>query len=672
MKFEEVFSLDKIASISEKKTIGIDIGSRQAKAVLLAGGEIYTALIPTGFFMKKTAQELLDLLFEQSGLAIEDIDYIVGTGYGRIALEFENTPNRIVTEISCHALGAHYLGNDIHTVIDIGGQDSKAIRIDPQNGKVLEFVMNDKCAAGTGRFLEKSANILNLDVTEIGEISLKATDKENINSQCVVFAESEIISARAKGVPVSDIAAGIHLSVARRVRNLLNRVGIEPNVLFTGGVSNNVGMKVALEDILGFPIEVSKLNTVFAGALGAALYAGQYAESNEKKSNAEASQFKLDLTDLHHAIEKVKEEYIKKTNGKKKNVAYLCNYTPLEILASANVAPIRLLHVGSKKEIASGEIFTRSVYCDLTKSFIGGFMEDNPLYKAIDKVYTFYTCDCMRKSAEVINNNFVPTTVFNLPRMTWEEDSRKHYEDEMRAFKKDLEELTGEKIDDEEIRKNIIRYNEAKAKLREISSYRKGKYPLVDSSEYQDIAQSYFYLPIEELLIQLDKILEQLKNAPENAGGEEVIRLMVTGGILAEGDTKLTKIVEQEIGAKIVIEDSCSGYSPFARDIVEDGSDVFEELARGYFGKAPCARMFPMEKRLDFTEELAKEYDVDGIIYYYLKFCPSYSIGKDRFVKRFQNLNIPVLELASDYSSSDEGQIRTRVEAFKEVLEERK
>ena len=673
MKFEEIFSQDKVSKIPAHKTIGIDIGSRQSKAVLLANGELYTALIPTGFFMKKTAQELLDILFEQSGLSIEDIDYIVGTGYGRIALEFENTPNRIVTEISCHGLGAHYLGNDIHTIVDIGGQDSKAIRIDPENGKVLEFVMNDKCAAGTGRFLEKSADILGVDVTEIGELSLQSSVNESINSQCIVFAESEIISARAKGVKSSDIAAGVHASVARRVRNLLNRVGIEPNVLFTGGVSNNVGMRVALEEVLGFPIETSKLNTVFAGALGAALFGGQYAETAVQKKDSQSSEFVLDLSELEHAVERTKEEYIKKTNGKKKNIAYLCNYTPLEVMAAADVSAIRLFHVGTKKEITSGEMYTRSVFCDLTKGIIGGFMEENPLYKAIDKVYSFYTCDCMRKSGEVLNTNFVPTTVFNLPRMTWEEDSRKHYADEIRAFKKDLETLTGTAIDDEKIRENINLYNQAKQKLRKISEYRKRVNPPITGTQYQKIAQSYFYLPIDVLLTQLDIILKQLENAPEDNGANAPVRFLVTGGILAEGDEKLTKIVEKEVGAKIVIEDSCSGYSPFAYDIEEDGkSDVFEELATGYFGKAPCARMFPMDKRLDFTEKLAKEYKVDGIIYYYLKFCPSFGIGKDRFTKRFQGLNIPILELATDYSSSDEGQVRTRVEAFKEVLEERK
>lgn len=145
------------------------------------------------------------------------MDFIVGTGYGRIALRFDEVPSRIVTEISCHGMGAHYLGEDIHTIIDIGGQDSKAIKIDSENGKVIDFVMNDKCAAGTGRFLEKAAGILGFGVEELGQTALQSENPIDISSTCVVFAESEIISIRAKNSNVADLAAGIHKSVAKRV-----------------------------------------------------------------------------------------------------------------------------------------------------------------------------------------------------------------------------------------------------------------------------------------------------------------------------------------------------------------------------------------------------------------------------------------------------------------------
>lgn len=278
MKFKDCLQSNAETDIPNYTVAGIDIGSRQAKAVLLHEKEIYTAILPTGFYMQQTANELLDILYKESGLSVKNLDYIVVTGYGRVSLDFEDVNYRPVTEIACHGMGAHFLGENIRTIIDIGGQDSKAIKVDPVDGKVLDFAMNEKCAAGTGRFLEKIAAVLGYDVEEIGEASLQSTQKINIDSTCVVFAESEVVSSRAKGVAAPDIAAGIHRSVAKRVNGLLQRVGIESNVLFTGGVSNNIGMKKAFEEILGVTIAESKLNTVFAGALGAAVYVADYAK----------------------------------------------------------------------------------------------------------------------------------------------------------------------------------------------------------------------------------------------------------------------------------------------------------------------------------------------------------------------------------------------------------
>lgn len=191
-------------------------------------------------------------------------------------MEFGDTPREILTEISCHAMGSHFLNAGTKTIIDIGGQDSKAIKVDPDNGKVVEFIMNDRCAAGTGRFLEKVAGLLDYSIDELGEEALKSKKNLSISSQCVVFAESEIISLKAKGERREDIAAGIHFAAARRVRNLVNRLGIEPELVFSGGVSNNAGMKYALEQITGYSIKKTKLNMIYAGSLGAAIYAQKY------------------------------------------------------------------------------------------------------------------------------------------------------------------------------------------------------------------------------------------------------------------------------------------------------------------------------------------------------------------------------------------------------------
>ena len=254
-------------------TVGIDLGSRQSKAVLLHQGRLFTVLSASGVDNQETAQRLLTKLLHAARVEQHIVVAIVGTGYGRIALGFNNIPCEIVTEITCHALGAHALNAATKSIIDIGGQDCKGIKINPQTGAVVEFVMNDKCAAGTGRFLERTAEMLGYSLSELGSRALDSRKKIEISSQCVVFAESEVISLKARGERGEDIAAGIHAAAARRVKNLVNRIGIEPELIFSGGVSNNVGMRNALEEQLKFPIKIPPLDTTYCGALGAALLA---------------------------------------------------------------------------------------------------------------------------------------------------------------------------------------------------------------------------------------------------------------------------------------------------------------------------------------------------------------------------------------------------------------
>ena len=269
-------------SLDEAKAVGIDIGSRSSKAVLLYQGKIYTKLVPSGVSSKETSKKLLGELLKESGAKEEELDGVVGTGYGGVVIEVEKAPLHKVTEITCHALGAHYLHADTRTVVDIGGQDSKAIKVNPMDGKVEDFAMNDKCAAGTGRFLEKVAQLLEFKLDELGDAVLRSKAPEEISSQCVVFAESEVISLRAKGKRKEDIAYGIHLATARRIRGQLKRTGFRDDILFTGGVSNNKGMRRALEETIDARLADTKLDTIYAGALGAAVSAYKF-----KKKNAE-------------------------------------------------------------------------------------------------------------------------------------------------------------------------------------------------------------------------------------------------------------------------------------------------------------------------------------------------------------------------------------------------
>lgn len=250
---------------------GIDIGSITAKCVIIEGDKIVGArVVNRGYKSTEAATSVLNETADFSGLRTEDIRFIVSTGYGRNAVR---EADKQFTEISCHALGASYLVPEAATVIDIGGQDCKAIAIDT-NGKVLDFIMNDKCAAGTGRFLEVMAQALEVDLDEFGFLSLKANKPVEISNMCTVFAESEVISNIAAGTAREDIIAGIHDAMASRIASMASRVQLMPRIVLTGGVSKNIGLVRALESNLKIHLEVP-VQAQLAGAIGAALMASK-------------------------------------------------------------------------------------------------------------------------------------------------------------------------------------------------------------------------------------------------------------------------------------------------------------------------------------------------------------------------------------------------------------
>lgn len=669
MKINEIVSSENIPEIRYSNVIGIDIGSRTAKAVLLSDETVFVTQIPTGLYMQETADELLDNLLEISGISRSGIKYIVGTGYGRISFAFDEISNKIVTEISCHAMGAHFLNPDTRTIIDIGGQDSKAIKVDPKTGKVVEFIMNDKCAAGTGRFLEKVAVLLDYNIDEIGSEAVKSEKEIAISSQCVVFAESEVISLRAKGESRRDIAAGIHFAAAKRVKNLIKRIGLEPELIFSGGVSNNLGMRHALEVLIGHPIKETKLDMIYAGALGAAVYAQQFYDANttSKFERIENTNYVSVLSELSGRLKEREDEFIE-IGDKVKKIGYLCSYTPVEILNAAKTYHLRLSKSGDSDAVAVGEMMTKSVFCDFTKSCLGAFKNGDPLSNSLDKVYTFDTCDCMRRTAEAIHEFFVPTGVFLLPRSSENEKSKAFFRKEIVNFKEELEQITGNTIGDKALLEQIALYNKVRAAIRKISDLRKRNNPPITGTEFLELVKAYYILPPEEQLERYEDVYNKL-SAVEDTGVRK-LRIMMAGGIIADGDRRILETIENELGARIVVEDHCMGLSPLYYDIKED-TDPYLALANGYIDQAPCARMTPIEKRLEFSGKLAGEYKADAVIYTYLKFCPCYGLPKNKFLRYFQRLGIPVLELPSDYSQSDIGQLKTRIEAFLEVLSEK-
>jgi len=248
---------------------GIDIGSRAAKAVILNSASIISSVIcDTGPESVKTSRSTIAEALVGTGLSMKDIQYIVATGYGRVLVPFADEN---VSEISCHARGINWYFPSVRTILDMGGQDCKAINCN-SDGLVTNFIMNDKCAGGTGRFLEMIAEVLNTSLEEIGELSLSSKNAIPFNTICAVFAQSDAIAHFRKGVSKGDILAGLHEAIATRSFNLLKRVNLEKDFSITGGIAKNSGMVAKITDKVGMEPLLCE-DPQIVGALGAALFA---------------------------------------------------------------------------------------------------------------------------------------------------------------------------------------------------------------------------------------------------------------------------------------------------------------------------------------------------------------------------------------------------------------
>ena len=256
---------------------GVDIGAATAKAVILRNNKILSfSIMPTGHSVAQAGESILRKALDTGALSFEDLQWIISTGYGRNAVSFAN---KALSEIICHAAGVSSIMPRARTIIDIGGQDSKVIGLD-ESGHVSNFVMNDKCAAGTGRFLEVIAGVLDVNINDVGSVSLTSNEPCNISSTCTIFAESEVVTLRAEGRSREDLLAGIHKAMSRRVAIMGKSVGFKKDVVFTGGVAKNMGIKKAMDDEIGLQILIPEEPQIM-GALGAAILAGTELERLE-------------------------------------------------------------------------------------------------------------------------------------------------------------------------------------------------------------------------------------------------------------------------------------------------------------------------------------------------------------------------------------------------------
>ena len=263
-------------------TAGVDVGSVSTQAVIMLDGELYAyGSMRTGADSPASASKAMDWALEGIGMKLENIQYTVGTGYGRINVPFAN---RTLTEIACHARGANYMyGPTVRTVLDMGGQDCKAIRCD-ERGKVVTFLMNDKCAAGTGRGMEVFADLLSLSINDVGELCFQVEEEPvPVSSTCVIFAKSEATGLLRAGWSKNRVLAAYCSAMAHRVYSLLERVTVEKDFAITGGIAKNAGVVTRLEKELKLESLKSNYDTQIAGALGAALFARALVEKQRKK-----------------------------------------------------------------------------------------------------------------------------------------------------------------------------------------------------------------------------------------------------------------------------------------------------------------------------------------------------------------------------------------------------
>jgi predicted CoA-substrate-specific enzyme activase len=256
---------------------GIDIGSTMTKVVILNGGIIAFVIGPTGPEQRHRANRVMEEALKKAPLSFPDITFIVSTGYGRINVPFSD---KQFTEITCHARGIVHLFPEARTIIDIGGQDVKGIKVDA-SGKIIDFVMNDKCAAGSGRFIEVIADTLGVPLEEVGGLSLQSKNPAKISNICTIWAQQEVASSLAEGVAVADLLAGVHQSLADRISRMVNRLRVERAVVVTGGGGKNRGLLQALSEQLGYEILVPD-EPLITGALGAALIGKEIVEKAGK------------------------------------------------------------------------------------------------------------------------------------------------------------------------------------------------------------------------------------------------------------------------------------------------------------------------------------------------------------------------------------------------------
>ena len=633
-------------------SLGIDIGSLSTNAVIINDQKeiIASEIILTGASSKKAVDLVLKQIFTNAGIKKEDLGIIIATGYGRIRVPFAN---ETVTEITCHAKGANYYFPKARTLIDIGGQDSKVIKLD-KNGNVLDFTMNDKCAAGTGRFLEVMARTLEIELDDMGTISLKGTKEISISNLCTVFAESEVVSLIGASSKVEDICKSLNASIAKRIVAQAKRVGIDDDIIMSGGVAKNIGVVKELEKKLETKIYISPEPQI-VGALGAAIIGIEKAGINVPVETTTKVSVERPISTQNSML-----EYNSDINDSSlPKIGYFCSYVPVEIIRAAGFHPVRV----SGKE---GDGCSDDVLCGNLCPYIKA-VADQKMSGALDNlagvVFT-NSCDGMRRLYDAWVKMDTSGKRFNymidLPK-TVNDLSIKYYAKLLKNYKEELEKRFDLKLTLDDINSSISVYNTVREKVKLFVEKQWNGYIAQSGHEVFSVLKKGMNAVPEKFIEYLNILLKQKDQVSDNW---KLPSIMLWGGIVE--DEGIVKIIE-DAGARVVADDLCSGTRYYDAEVAIT-NDPYLALAERYLTKIPCSRMTNVVERIDNVIKHMKKCSISGSIYHSLKFCDHSLMDYPLIKKEFAKFNIPLLPLNCDYSKGSEGQIKTRVEAFIEQL----
>jgi predicted CoA-substrate-specific enzyme activase len=692
-------------------TLGLDLGSRAVKAVLFdpAAGRIPALVVREGSPDKAAdADFLLREIISGEVCVRTDIRCVVATGYGRGQAAFADERT---TEISCHAAGVAALHPEVRMVIDIGGQDSKAIVL-AEGGRVRDFAMNDRCAAGSGRFLEVVARILGTDVDGLSDLAGRASAESEVSSMCVVFAESEVIGMLARGFPREDIAAGILRSIARRVAGLAERIGVRPPVAFTGGVALNEAMAGALGRELREKLIIPP-DPRITGALGAALLAarklglsdrlaedesGLLKSAGKSRAAAETSAARGEAaisaaecgtscresgipvsvesspshcasddsprSALLHRVPAVERfdrmfgnalEYAREAKRQgRKIVSIFCEFTPREVILAAGAVPVCACG-GSHQTALAAERDLPAGLCPLIKSSYGFALEKaSPLFELSDLIVAETTCDGKKKMFELLGE-LKPIHVLELPQKPDDEAGFRRWKSEIEDLRRRLEELTGTAATEDRLRE-AIRLMNRERRLRRAVARRAGK----GLTGREVLEAKSLISGIPEDLEAYERIIAQAEAVPGDPPTRP--RILMTGVPMPYGAEKVLEIIEAA-GATVAAQENCTGLKPLTEDVSEEG-DPLEAIARKYF-HLPCSCMTPNSGRMSLIDEMIEEFRPDGIVDLIWQSCLTYDVESEVLKRHVgKKYGIPLMKIVTDYSPSDVQQLRLRVEAF--------